>query len=227
MALIKWGALVTDGRGKIGGQVLTRGRSGAVIRNKVTPTNPKTAKQSAVRALLAGFSQGWKNLSQAQRDGWNAAVDAYSKTNVFGDAVSPSGKNLYTALNLNLSKAGYSTIDTAPTPEAVVEAGVSNLVATVTGSVLTFDFANGSADQKLYVQASPPVSAGINNISNRISHIATIDQTTPATEDIWSEYVAVYGAPAAGTKIFIKVQSVREDTGQVSAQTILSAVVGA
>jgi hypothetical protein len=110
---------------------------------------------------------------------------------------------------------------------AIAIAGLFRLIKDKRKPGQTFDFANGSADQKLYVQASPPVSAGINNISNRISHIATIDQTTAGTEDIWSEYVAVYGAPAAGTKIFIKVQSVREDTGQVSAQTILSAVVGA
>ena len=115
MALIKMGAWIVDVRGKIGGTVFTKGRSGAVARNKVTPVNPRTSRQSAVRAALGALSQAWRTLTQAQRDAWNAAVSSFSKTNIFGDTVNPTGKNLYVGLNTNLEKVSASAIAVPPT----------------------------------------------------------------------------------------------------------------
>src|SRR6056297_1294291 len=100
---MKFGALVTDGRGKIGGQVASKNRYGSYLRTKVTPSNPQTASQLNVRSVLAALSSGWRDLTQAQRDGWNAAVLDFQKTNVFGDTITPTGKNLYTRLNAALS----------------------------------------------------------------------------------------------------------------------------
>src|SRR3972149_5825724 len=81
---IKFGSILTDGRGKLGGQVYARNRSGAYVRNKVTPNNPQSGFQSTARARLAGFSEGWRGLTQAQRDAWNAAGPDFPKTNQFG-----------------------------------------------------------------------------------------------------------------------------------------------
>ena len=71
---ILWGALVVDGRRKIGGQVASKNRGGAYMRNKVTPVNPQTAAQTAIRNRLAGLSQAWRALTAAQRAAWNGAV---------------------------------------------------------------------------------------------------------------------------------------------------------
>ena len=98
----KFGAIVVDGRGKIGGHVASKNRSGSYFRTKVTPVNPQSARQSAVRATLSSFSASWRGLNQNRRDAWNSAVGSFTKTNVFGDTVTPTGKNLYTALNANL-----------------------------------------------------------------------------------------------------------------------------
>tara|TARA_R110000868_G_C10961756_1_gene768601 strand:+ start:4850 stop:5533 length:684 start_codon:yes stop_codon:yes gene_type:complete len=225
MALIKWGLVITDGRGKIGGQVLTKGRSGAVIRNKVTPTNPNTARQSAVRAVLTQFSQGWKALTQAQRDAWNAAVGSFTRTNIFGSTYSPSGKNLYTALNTNLTKVGYTAITIPPIPSATVAPGIEDFVLNVGDETLTFLVNEGSASQKLFVQASPPVSPGITNISSKLRLIKVTTQVAATDVDIWAEYVAAYGTPTAGTKIFIKVTAIKDVTGQSTTPEIISGIV--
>lgn len=227
MALIQWGLVITDGRGKIGGQVLTKGRSGAVIRNKVTPTNPNSARQSAVRAALASFSQAWKSLTQVQRDAWNAAVGNFTRTNIFGATVSPSGKNLYTALNTNLEKVNYNAITAPPVPLPVVSPNANNFVFTITGTTGEFDWDGASANQKMYIQASPPVSPGITNISSKLSLIKVVSQATGGTVDLYADYVAVYGTPPVGQKIFLKVGAVRDTTGQTTVPAVLSAIVGA
>jgi len=197
------------------------------MRNKVTPTNPNTARQSAVRARLSSFSQAWKGLTQAQRDAWNAAVSGYTKTNVFGDTVNPSGKNLYTGLNSNLEKVGYSAISVPAVPESVISPDVSDAACSLSLTSLEFDFAAGSADQTMFVQMSTPVSPGITNISSKVSLIGTQIQTTPATVDLWTEYVAIYGTPAVGQKIFMRISAVRDATGQSSTPAILSCIVAA
>ena len=56
---LKFGAIVTDGRGKIGGHVASKNRSGAYLRTKVTPSNPNTVAQVQVRSILASLSQSW------------------------------------------------------------------------------------------------------------------------------------------------------------------------
>lgn len=45
MAKIKFGMMMTDARGKLGGQVFSKNRSGSYVRTKVTPVNPQTTTQ--------------------------------------------------------------------------------------------------------------------------------------------------------------------------------------
>lgn len=224
MALIKWGMFVVDGRGKVGGTVLTKGRSGAVARNKVTPVNPRTARQSAVRAVLGALSQAWRTLTQVQRDAWNGAVSNFTTTNIFGDTVSPTGKNLYVGLNTNLEKISETAITTPPTPAEMVAPLVSGLVINPGASVFAFDTANVAADQKMYIQASPSVSAGITNISSKIALIK-VNAQAAGSLDVLTAYTAVYGAPVSGQKIFLKISGVNTTTGQVTVPEILSAIV--
>lgn len=80
---IKWGALVVDGRGKIGGQVASKNGAGAYMKNKVTPANPQTADQTSARALFGVISAGWSSLTAAQIAAWNGAVADWTSTNIF------------------------------------------------------------------------------------------------------------------------------------------------
>src|SRR3546814_20356183 len=74
MAKVKFGALMTDARGKLGGHVFSKNRAGSYLRTKVTPVNPQTSYQTSVRALFGAISPQWSGLSQAVRDSFNGAV---------------------------------------------------------------------------------------------------------------------------------------------------------
>jgi len=224
MALIKWGAIVVDGRGKIGGQVLSRGRSGAIIRTKVTPVNPRTSRQTAVRAILGALSSAWRALTQPQRESWNAAVFNFQKTNIFGDTVNPTGKNLYVGLNTNLTKVSEPNIDVPPVPAELVAPIISDFTADGTVGLLDFAVANASVDQKLYIQASPQVSAGITNISSKVSLIKVEPQSSGSVL-FSTDYTSVYGPLIVGQKIFLRVSAVNKVTGQMTVPEILSTIV--
>ena len=92
---IKYGAIIVDGSGKIGGHVASKNRSGSYLRTKTTPSNPNTTAQAQARSVLASLSTGWGVLTDDQRKSWNDAVGDYAKTDIFVDFKNPSGINLY------------------------------------------------------------------------------------------------------------------------------------
>jgi hypothetical protein len=55
MAKIKFGMMMTDARGKLGGHVFSKNRSGAYVRTKVTPVNGQTTAQTGVRAIFGAI----------------------------------------------------------------------------------------------------------------------------------------------------------------------------
>jgi len=230
MALIKWGALVTDGRGKVGGTVLTRGRSGAVMRNKVTPLNPQTASQSASRNRLTSFSQAWKGLAQAQRDAWNAATGDYPRTNVFGDTVYPTGKNLYTMLNANLNLIGVAAILVPPVPEAV--AAMDSITPAMAEGADTASLVFGPspvpAGNVFLIRATAGMSPGREFVSSELKYIDFLDAADTTPEDFKAAYQAVFGSvPAAGLKVFIEVVGVNKVTGLMGTPLRGSCIVAA
>ena len=128
MARIKFGMMMTDARGKLGGHVFTKARSGATVRTRVTPVNGQTSAQGAVRSRFGSLSQSWSSLSEEQRIAWNSKASTVGKTNIFGDSYYPSGKNLYVAINTNILNAGGSAINIPPAdiaPPDVLFNGIS------------------------------------------------------------------------------------------------------
>src|SRR5690349_5692866 len=77
---------IVDVRGKIQGTVMSKGKSGAIARVKVTPVNPRTVFQQTARALFSFFSQNFRALTANQVTAWNqAAANGFEARNIFGN----------------------------------------------------------------------------------------------------------------------------------------------
>ena len=224
---VKFGLVVTDGRGKLGGHVMSKNRSGNYIRTKVTPSNPKTAAQTAQRALLSQFSQGWKGLTQLQRNAWLSAVDGFQKTNIFGDNVKPSGNTLYTRLNINVAIAGGSAL-TLP-PESVGVDALTSISGTASESSGDFDVTVGPAttpaDHALIIEATEQLSQGISNANNKFRQIAVDPALVAGVVDLSTIYSDRFGTLIAGKKIFVRAKYIRKTTGEVSQYLKTSIIV--
>jgi len=226
MAKIKFGAMMVDARGKLGGHVFSKNRGGAYMRTKVTPSNPQSADQVAQRALLAQASQAWKALTEAQRLAWNSSVSAYATTNVFGDIVNPTGATLHTRLNINASLAGGSAITAPPTPVGVQTPEGLSVTATAGTPTMELDWTSGAvpAGHAMIIEATNQMSPGIYNANNKFRIIGTLPASTTTGEDILSLYNDKFGALVAGQKLFVRVKYIRASTGEVS-QSILTNVI--
>lgn len=227
MAKIKFGAMMVDARGKLGGHVFSKNRGGAYIRTKVTPSNPQTEDQVAQRALLASASQRWKALTEAQRTAWNGAVSQYSSTNVFGDLVNPSGSALHTRLNINAGLVGGAAISTPPLPVGISSPAGVSVTATVAGSAVEINWTSGAvpAGVRRVVEGTPQMSPGIYNANNKFRTITTLAAAVATGEDVGTEYVAKFGALTAGQKLFIRVKDINITTGEVSQSLVAETIV--
>lgn len=213
----KFGAIIVDGRGKIGGHVASKNRGGAYLRTKVTPANAQTSAQNAVRNLFTSLTQGWRGLTQAQRDAWNAAVLDYSRTDIFGDIRNPSGINLYQRLNNVLSSVGQALISVPPLPSEVSNVVAVSLSAAVAVPAMSLTFDGPvPAGTAVKVFATAPMSAGKSYVKSAFRAIAVLPTAEASPFNLLAKYTDKFGNTGTiGQKIFVKIQAVNTTTGQV------------
>jgi len=227
MAKVKFSALVSEMRNKLNGSVFARNRGGAYLRTKVTPVNPQTLAQVQARSRLTQFSQSWRSLTQPERDAWNAVVDQWATTDVFGDVVNPSGQNLYIRLNINIAIAGGISINTPPTP--VGAEALTLLVLDADAGAGDFDvtFAPDPVplNHAMVVDSTPMLSPGINNASAKFRQIAVVAAAETSPADLASEQIAKFGSLSAGQKAFVRARLFNLSTGEVSQRLSASAIV--
>ena len=206
--------MLVDGRGKLGGHVLTKNRNGAATRTKVTPVNRRSSTQTTARSNFSSLSQNWRALTDAQRASWNAAAPDFVKHNIFGDSYSPTGKNLYMIINRALDRAGSARVTTPPA--ATVPTALTALtIGSLTTAAVPFTFAATpvAAGTKLIVEATRPLSAGISFVKNQYRFVQTVAAAATSPQDIFTAYNLLFGAPVSGKKIFIRVTVVNTTSG--------------
>lgn len=224
---IKWGALVVDGRGKLGGHVASQNKGGSYLRTKVTPSNPQTTFQTSVRQIFGALSQAWSGLTASQILAWNSAVDSWKSTNIFGDIKLPSGKALFQRLNMELETSGQAQITAPPAKLDMVQGVVDDVAINITFASLTGTGLYTGAVAHVKVFSSGPVSAGTTFVKNLMRQVYVAQANSGTfSDDAYTNYVAKYGVPAVGQKIYVGYKYVLPN-GQASPMQTLEAVVQA
>lgn len=228
MAKILFTAFLADARNKVAGTVFSKNRYGAYTRTKVTPVNPNTAAQAAVRGRLAARATAWRGLTELQRQSWIDAAPSFPFTDIFGASKILSGQALYNKLNLQLAAAGQAAINTAPTPVAVpslvsldcsADAGTPDVLITAGLTPVPAGFT-------LVVQATPSYGQGIYFVKNRFRQVTTIAAAGAVSNtSIISPYQDVFPDPVATQKISVRAFLVSNTTGQAGIAFSATAVV--
>lgn len=222
---IKFGAIVTDGRGKIGGHVASKNRGGAYMRTKVTPSNPNTSAQVEARSLLSSLSQSFRSLTSEQILSWNNAVKDWSSTDIFGDIKNPTGLNLFVKINTNLSNVGLAVLNAPPAKMEMPATLITGATISVADGSLSIDFSDASADgTNVLVRATPVVSNGVSFVKSEYRVIGNrlVDGTGLASDIIYSDK---FGTPAIGSKIFVSIQYVLASGQKSTTQSVVASIV--
>ena len=222
---LKFGAIVTDGRGKIGGHVASKNRAGAYLHTKVTPSNPNTVAQAQARSILASLSQAWGQLTDSQRQGWNGAVKEWGKTDIFGDIKNPSGINLFVKLNSNLVNVGMPQVSDVPAKSEVpsVIIVIGSLFKDTDQVFIEFDNATANGMRAL-VRATPTLSNGVSFVKSQFRVIGN-EVVNGTNFTLTGAYGAKFGGPSLGANVYASVQFVLPNGQKTTEQKVKLQVV--
>lgn len=214
MAKVKFSALVSEMRNKLNGSVFSKNRAGNYLRNKVTPVNPQTSFQTAVRSALTAASQAWRALTEAQRTAWNNAVSNFTGTDIFGDVKTPSGINLQNKLYLNANTIGGTPLTTPPSPGVSVAAPDVTIVTDSAPQTFTVSspLAAVPAGESWVISATENSSPGINNFKGKYRVVAVLPAATPLPYAGIAAYTTKFGAVVANQKIGVEVKAISSTT---------------
>lgn len=219
---ILWSGIgIVDGRGKLGGTVMTKSKQGATARVKVTPVNRRSTAQSLIRGIFTGFSQRFRTLTATQIAAWNALGTSGFKThNIFGNAVGKSGINLYVKMNSTLVIIDQAPIDNAPSATDSPTALLTLETTCVAGTSLLpkAGFFSGSsvvpANNSVLYTATPVLSPGVAFVKNQLRVIGVQGAATDtSTTSILGNYEAKFGTLTAGDEFVFSAQTVNNLSG--------------
>lgn len=101
--------------GSSGGTTASRNRYGAYFRVKSIPVNPQSSLQTSVRSTFSQLVASWSLLTTAQRAAWATYANSVPRTDVFGNTIVLTGRDLYIGCNSLRVQAGLSVVSDGPT----------------------------------------------------------------------------------------------------------------
>lgn len=213
---------ITEARGRLGDDVFTRGRGGAMTRAYVIPANTSTPYRDAIKIAYSDVVTLWNSLTDFEVELWNKAAKLVPRKTKLGHVYASKGRNLFIGYNMSLVTASLFpvllpnvTAEVFPPHGLLIQAiSPSTLRIRIRNCFQTFVVPSGVV---YVVSCSAEVSAGTRYPRNNFK-ITKVLQPADNTFnlDIYSDYVAIYGTPTAGKRIFVRVHSVAIDSGKKS-----------
>lgn len=208
--------------GSVGGVTSSRNRFGQYRRNRAIPVNPNTTAQGAVRARMSANAAAWRTITSAQRAGWSDLGNSMVRSDALGQNYTLTGFQAYCSINNNNVAAGNSTV--ADAPALTTPAALLTCVITLTAAAfsLAYTVTPLGAGVRLFSFVSPQRSAGRAFEGDfRLLAVSAAAAASPA--NIYAAYVAKFGLPIVGNRVFVSLQTYQG--GFLSGPLVTSAVV--
>lgn len=208
MASVRFGMLVTGLAGKVGGQIVQRGRAGFQLRNNTKPRGSVESSSNAAKLSMQVVAGAWRGLSLANAVSWRDLAATLTRLDRFGNAYTPSGRQIFFEANLNLRSIGItSPLSSAPVQLALPV--LENFAVTADHSPsdveLTWDYTSGASSWLVQ-----PFYFGCSNTAKTFSGVSPIAIGTPA--DITTESIDIT-APVAQRYPLTKTAGLLLSTG--------------
>ena len=209
---------------RIGNQVAYVSPFGQCYHTYVVPRDPKTERQRRMRDSFGSSSRGWGlKLTEPQRQRWaQAALTAPSHPSLCQYS-HLNGQQLAVKINSTLRCVGQPPLDEAPATVVFGPNSVGDLVIVndeEDGVRLLLSVGPATEDIMLFGQA--PCSAGRMK-HRRVNYLALLGPATNGQCDITAPYVARFGQPRPGQKVF--VVTCQQKNGWKAQDHVTSAVV--
>ena len=178
---------------------------GQVSRTLAIPSNPRTASQMSVRAILGRVAASWRALQEVQRAAWMAAAKEAKSSSRLGQSGALSGFLLFTKINCTLAQFGQEQVDAPPARPQFPDLAPAGLVITNTGGAIALKLTcPADPGENTIVRGAAPLSQGRETCRD-FRVLGTCPAATQGSANITGIYTAKYGVPPVGKKVYIQV----------------------
>lgn len=196
--------------GSIAGTTSSHNRAGQYTRNRRAPVQPVgTGRRAFIRSAFGASSTAWAALTSAQQAAWSAYADGHPITDALGQSIKLTGHQMFVAISTQLQNVGQALPTDPPASSATTAPNATVFTVTSAGVItITLD-GSGSASDFILIAFSKPVSAGV-TFNKTYWQQTEVAASSVGGATYGTKYVAQFGNPPAGSKVFLKLTPVNQ-----------------
>jgi hypothetical protein len=211
--------------GTAGNTVSYKSRYGQITRQYVVPKDPRTSVQLTRRKALGRARFLWRTVTDAQRAAWNAFAHGARTRPRLNQSGRLSGYLLFVKINCNLALVGEPmALDPLDYPRFVRDPVIELIITNTKGIIGLKLRVTAKLPQHLVILGTKPRSAGVSYVDH-FAILGVVPEPVEGLCDITDLFVAKYGQPRAGTRVFIRTFQLSNGWDRIPQQ--LSAIVPA
>lgn len=211
--------------GSQAGTTASRNRFGQYLRTRAQPVQPRTPKQTFVRASFTIGSSGWRLLSDAQHDAWNVYASQIVRSDSLGQSYQPTGAELYVG-SVVASQDFTITDPPALLPNYFLSVNTMTYTDPTPGpEAFTLGVGQTNADNRFLIESSGPVSGGITSAAsvrqwrslpvNALNLYPSLFAFSASPVAFLTEYKLLFPSPTTGQVIFFRFTEVAYPGGGI------------
>jgi hypothetical protein len=213
-ARVKYGSIITEIKGKVGGTVFQGGRSGGVMKNLgsnikrelITPSGEPIGNKKQNEINLSIVTKAWSSLTEGERNTWSNLLGVWTFTDKFGNVYNGTAFQIFTACNLNRLYLDLPILNTAPIEQTATDQGITVTDYSVSG-VWDVTVANNPAVIQTGVIRIAAAQNATKNLGSVILNKAVVAPSIIAgTVNIKALYTALYNEePPLNSAIYTEI----------------------
>jgi hypothetical protein len=209
MAVVKYGSIIDEIKGKLNGQIFQGGRNAPILRSGMNG-NGKKMTNSPVRRQNQGnrfstVAKYWSQITPTQRITWSSLLGVWTFTDKFGDVYNGTPYQIFCACNLQRLILQQTLLTDAPTFNAADDITIVDIVCRAAS---TFDIrvlAGATSGQSMLIAASTMHNDSFPIDKANFVSLKSFIYTGAMTENFRTQWNNVFGVtPVVGKVIFVK-----------------------
>jgi hypothetical protein len=224
---VKFGAIITDGRGKLGGHYAASNHSGTHLATRKKSIRRFGVSVGVSKTTQATNVQLWATLTMLEQQQWSQDANNYTYIGRMGDTIRLTGQQHFIATNNNLAAIGTAPI-TIPGAKQGYAPPAFTLTANTGGSLITLTYAAvlpSVATPRIAIYATPLMSTGRSVAFSQYRLITQTDQHGQASDNVYSFWHPIFGNLITGQRLFVKLRVIDTLSGASSFLQVASCVI--
>lgn len=205
MARIKFGAIVTDMRGKLGGHVFQKGNQSRVMKTNQNPRKTITAANMATGSFVNAARTRWLAFGENSKERWSNTARNFQYSSTFGDKITYNGFQFYMKLNTLLLRAGFPVLD-SPVGLNPVSAPplVASWVMNISAQTFESSISGSYSGRRAVVECSWSKSYRQSPAASTFHYLKNLYTFSGDGPGNFAAFLINFGAPAITDTLFVR-----------------------